>query len=217
MPIQAMAFLNVRALAQQTEAQSELTSLCETAGVDRAALLAEVGSSPDLFAQVMESDGSADPHPATTATAAQLRKSAGFRELVADKMSLGADAAMEMGNLYTAALPAWLAAGMEEAAARGIELAGETLLAIAYGSGDAAEALPLVVAPGWRAMAEKIAFSRALEGPRDLAQRDYESLHDRGVLDGDYRPSGLFFISRVGDRYEASFQDLGVEYYDYAP
>ena len=63
-----------------------------------------------------------------------------FGALVAAKMSLGAEPMKDIGNVYCAALPAWMAAGLEDAYQRGVDLAGRKLLAVGYGSGDAAEA-----------------------------------------------------------------------------
>jgi len=57
---------------------------------------------------------------------------------------------------------------------------------------------------------------RALERAVDLTQEQYEALHDGHAVAGlDYAPRDEFRITRVGDKYEQSFQDLGVEYYEY--
>jgi hydroxymethylglutaryl-CoA synthase len=145
-----------------------------------------------------------------------VRKSAVFRDLIKHKMSRGADRAMDLGNLYTAALPGWLAAGFEEAAESNLELANETLLAVGYGSGDAAEAIPLHVVPGWQAQANRIRFRSALANPVDLSREQYEALHDgREIPNLSYQPRDEFIIARIGEVNEPAFQDLGIEYYEY--
>ena len=53
----------------------------------------------------------------------------------------------DIGNVYCAALPAWMAAGIEDAYVRGVDLTDGKILAVGYGSGDAAEAIPMTVAP----------------------------------------------------------------------
>jgi hydroxymethylglutaryl-CoA synthase len=213
MPIRAMAALYVRALARSPTRRAEVEALCEQADVSADALLRECAEEPDLFAGV-EKGSDADPHPVTAAVASVLRKTEAFRDLVADKLGLGAERAMHLGNLYTAALPAWLAAGLEEAAAQGVELASERLLAIGYGSGDAAEALTLYVSPEWRDAAAKIGIAEALQHPSVLTREQYEALHDRNDASSIAPPvAERFVITRVGDRHEATFQDLGVEYY----
>ena len=137
-----------------------------------------------------------------------IAESEAFKQFAACKLDLGTDAAMDFGNLYTAALPAWLAAGFADALARGEELAGQTMLAIGYGSGDAAEAWPLEVVDGWQRQAARIGIDRALAGAHDLTREQYERLHDEGELSLMAEPSGFFAIERVGQRHEPAFQDL---------
>lgn len=216
MPIQAMSFLYVRGLARSERHEEELRLLCEEAGVDMAVVLTETASNPDLYARVLEGQADKDPYEATSAVAAVLRKRAGFRELLERKMGLGSEGARDLGNLYSAALPAWIAAGFEEAAQSGSELAGSPMVMVGYGSGDAAEAIPMEPVPGWESAAGRIGFSRALEGAIDLTREQYEALHDgRTVPALEYEPRDEFAILRVGETYEQSFQDLGVEYYGY--
>jgi hydroxymethylglutaryl-CoA synthase len=54
-----------------------------------------------------------------------------------------------------------------------------------------------------------------LAAPIELDQSQYEAIHDGRKMELAYDPSREFRISRVGKRYDAAFQDLGVEYYDY--
>jgi hydroxymethylglutaryl-CoA synthase len=89
------------------------------------------------------------------------------------------------------------------------------MIAIGYGSGDAAEAWPIRAVPGWAAAAERIQIKRAIDGAIDLTQHQYEALHDGREFALDYVPRDEFVISHVGERYEPAFQDLGVEYYKY--
>ncbi|HEY8945977.1 MAG TPA: hypothetical protein VIM73_17030, partial [Polyangiaceae bacterium] len=159
-----------------------------------------------------------DPYVATSAAASALRKRPSFRELLAEKMSLGSEAVGALGNLYSAALPAWIAAGLEEGAERKLDLARANMVAVGYGSGDAAEAIPISPVDGWERAALRIRAKRALDTAIDLTKEQYESLHDHRELIGvDYTPRDQFVISRVGTAYEAHFQDLGVEYYEYVP
>jgi hydroxymethylglutaryl-CoA synthase len=218
MPVQAMSFLYVRGLVRSDHHDDELKSLCEEAGVTQEQLLEETRTSPDLYQSVLDGHEPDDPYPATSQVAACVRRRASFRELLQEKMSMGADWMRDLGNLYTAALPAWIAAGFEQASESGLELTGAPMVAVGYGSGDAAEAIPMTAVEGWQGPARRIGFCRALDNAIDLNRQQYEALHDGAQPEGlDYSPRDEFRITRVGERYEQGFQDLGVEYYEYVP
>ena len=131
-------------------------------------------------------------------------------------MSLGSKTVIHLGNLYTGALPSWLAAGFEEAAQNKLEITGAPMVAVGYGSGDAAEAIPIYPVKGWEIAAQRIGLAKALENPIDLTRPQYEALHDGHTIpDINYSPHQEFIISHVGEQYEKGFQDLGVEYYKF--
>ncbi len=215
MPLQALAFVCVRALAADPARRGELDVVCGHAGVEVTDVLSETFCDPDLFETLLVEGEPMEAFPATRAAAGILRKSDAFRHLVADKLRLGSETVRELGNLYTASLPAWMAAGLEEAANRRVDLSGRTIVAVGYGSGDAAEALPMRVADGWELAARRIGARAALADAVALGREEYEALHDHRTGVPDAPPSG-FFISRTGERHDAGFQDLGVEYYEHA-
>ncbi len=210
-----MSFLYTRGLARGDHHHDDLRRLCQSAGVSFDAVLAETESAPDLYAPILRRGLPPNPYEATSAVASILRKEPAFNELLAQKMALGSEWVKDLGNLYSAALPAWLAAGLEEAVTRGVALSGEPMVAVGYGSGDAAEAIPVRTVPNWEAAAARIGFREALANPIDLSQQQYEAVHDGREAELHYQPEREFRISRVGRQYEPAFQDLGVEYYDY--
>ena len=217
MPVQAMSFLYVRGLARGDHHQDELRALCEEAGVSAEDVQKEALSHPDLYAKVAEHGASvADPYKASSAVASVLRKKPFFRDILGRKMTLGAGTMRELGNLYSAALPTWIAAGFEQAAEDSVPLTDRPMVAVGYGSGDAAEALPIRAVEGWEEAALRIKVKDSLTHAIDLTREQYEAMHDGRVVPGlDYAPHDEFVISRVGNCYDAAFQDLGVEYYDY--
>ncbi len=179
-------------------------------GVDD--LIAEMNSRPDVLQLVKDDNIDADAYPLSMRVLREFRAGPDF-DLVRSKMSLGAEAMKEVGNIYCAALPAWLAAGMEDALDRELELAGRNVLAVGYGSGDAAEALPMTVCDDWAEAASKIGFGAALGSYQDLDRDQYESLHDTGEAAGlDAPPSG-FVVDFVGNNTNPNFSDEGIEYY----
>lgn len=219
MPLQALAFIYARALARSSQPDAEFQALCEQAGVPAEGVIDECRHKPDLFGEFIRRGASADaaqePHPLTTKLSGVVRKSPAFQTLLATRVNLGTDWAMELGNLYTAALPAWIAAGFEQALEHGVEWTNARLYAIGYGSGDASEAIPLKVVPGWREAAGKIGFREALAASSDLSRQEYEALHDGHPVELACPPRDQFVIARTGSTYEASFQDLGIDYYDF--
>ena len=215
MPVSAMSFLYVRGLARSDHHQEELQAVCDAADVKMEDVIAETKTSPDLYARVLEGNAEVDPYPATSKAAGSLRRMPEFRDLLSKKMGLGGELVKDLGNLYSAALPAWMAAGLEEASSSDVELAGSPMVMVGYGSGDAAEAIPMTAVPGWQQAARKIGFASALQGARDLTRVQYEALHDGVAEKSDFEPKNEFAILKVGDKYESSFQDLAVEYYGF--
>jgi hydroxymethylglutaryl-CoA synthase len=199
------------------EDRAELASYCYEAGIEPEAVLAEMASTPEIVGLAHPERLSFEIYPLTMAVFRIFRASRRYRREILDKLALGSDTMLDLGNLYTAALPAWLAAGFEQALEEGRELAGEELLTLGYGSGDAAEVIPFFVTETWREATRAIGFARAMEFAIDLDREQYEALHDgRRVIGLDYEPNDEFVIEKVGDSDDRHFQDIGIEYYRYA-
>jgi hydroxymethylglutaryl-CoA synthase len=176
-------------------------------------LIAEMNSTPDILQLVRDGTIDEDAYPLCVKLLREFRASTEFSALIASKMSLGSEVMKEIGNVYCAALPAWIAAGIEDAFLRRMDLAGGKVLAVGYGSGDAAEAIPMTIVPGWEAAAAKIGFEAALEGHQDLSQAQYESLHDTGDAKGLHDPDEGFVIDSIGTSTNPNLSDEGIEYY----
>ncbi len=217
MPVAAWTIGYLFALGADGGAEhQELARYATAAGVDFQLLLAEMATSPDLLGRALTGDLVEEPFPLTAQLVKALRETDTYRAVVEDKMRLGAAVMAELGNLYSAALPGWVAAGLEEAAAGGATLDGKDLLLIGYGSGDASEALPARVVPGWQDAARKANLQGALANAVDLGREQYEALHDGRVATGipPLTHTG-FVVDRIGSQDTADFQDYGVEYYRY--
>ena len=200
----------------KSEDRAELASYCYQAGVDVPGLMAEMTSKPEVSALANPEQLSYEAYPMAMAVLRIFRASRHFRKEILDKLRLGSDTMLDLGNLYTAALPAWMAAGVEQALDEDSLAAGEEVLTLGYGSGDAAEVIPFFMAETWREAAAKIQFADAMEMTLDLNQQQYEALHDgRRVRDLDYVASNEFVIERVGQSDERHFADVGIEYYRY--
>ncbi len=206
-----MSYLLALALGNEAD-KAELAGYAEEAGIDAEELAGELAREPDVYALVEQQNLGAELYPLATQTARIFRATPRFAELMT---TLGSRGMQEVGNLYTASLPAWMAAGFEEAAASGLALEGGRILTLGYGSGGGAGAIPMRVVPGWQEAARRIGFQAALGAPVDLDEAGYQALHDGAPFGGD-QPSddSVFYIARIGRR-EEHFDDSGIEYYRY--
>jgi hydroxymethylglutaryl-CoA synthase len=219
MPVNGMTSMYVWGLAESEAGQRELRALADQARVSFDDVLSEIRNSTDLYQGAVDQGIDADPYPNASAVLKAARSSPALKAILRDKMALGSDKMRDLGNLYTAALPAWLAAGFEDALQQGLEVAGQTWLAVGYGSGDAAEAIPLEVVPGWQEAAAKIGVDRALAFFVPLTREQYESRHDGQPIEIPYEPRGEFVVERVGKCLSGagSCEDVGIEYYKFVP
>lgn len=215
MPETSFAMSYMFALGRDDHGRGILEEQCAEIGMSFDDLLAEMSSTPDVLDLVRNGKIDEDVYPLCVQLLREFRKSPEFAALVASKMSLGSDIMKEIGNVYCAALPAWMAAGMEDAARRGVDLTGGKVLAVGYGSGDAAEAIPMQVVPGWESAAIKIGFEEALEAPQNLTRAQYESLHDSGTAEGLRDPDDGFVIDAIGTNMNPELSDEGIEFYRY--
>ena len=198
------------------EDRAELASYCYETGVDPDDLCEEMLGKPAVATLADAENLNLEAYPLTMAVLRSFRASRHYRREILDKLALGSDTMLDLGNLYTAALPAWLAAGFEQALDENSLRAGEEVLTLGYGSGDAAEVIPFFMADDWRESASKIAFADAMSLSVDLSMDQYHALHDGKHVAGlDYVPRNEFVIDRVGQSNDRHFTDLGIEYYRY--
>jgi hydroxymethylglutaryl-CoA synthase len=197
--------------------KAELASYCYEAGIEPKMLEAEMLSKPEVASLATPESLQFEAYPLTMAVLRVFRASRHYRREILDKLALGSDTMLDLGNLYTAALPAWMAAGFEQAADENSLSVGEEVLTLGYGSGDAAEVIPFFIADGWREATAAIGFGDAMQLAIDLNQEQYIALHDGQHAHGlDYIPNNEFVIDRVGQSDARHFSDLGIEYYRYA-
>ena len=217
MPETGWAVAYLFALSQgNAEDRAELASYCYEAGIDVAQLRTEMLSQPEIASLAHPERLQYEAYPLTMAVLRIFRASRHYRREILDKLALGSDTMLDLGNLYTAALPAWMAAGLEQALDEGSLSSGEEVLTLGYGSGDAAEVIPFFIADGWRDATRAIGFGKAMQFAVDLNETQYIALHDgRRVHDLDYVPTNEFIIDHVGQVDERHFTDLGIEFYRY--
>ncbi len=214
MPMNSFAMSYLFGLANNTASdRAELEAHCRQVNLDPDAVIAEMRSKPEVLQLVKDGNIDDDVYPLSIRLLKEFRNSAVFKELVLSKMSLGSESMKDIGNVYCAALPAWIAAGLEEAAKTGKDLTNRNILAVGYGSGDAAEAIPACLVKGWETAALKIGFKEALESSQTLTKLQYASLHDTGLAQDLMEPENGFVIESVGQSSNPNFSDEVSEYY----
>lgn len=216
MPLNALAFIYLCALAHDgADSRAELAGYCDTARLKYDDVLAEMLATPDLLALATSGELERDPWPLTMRLMREFRVLPAYRKLIAEKMQLGAAPMRELGNIYSASLPAWIAAGLEEAQQTDVDLTGQELLAVGYGSGDAAEAIPMRVAAGWSAAAGQIGFAEAMRPAVNLGHEQYRQLHDGSGGPQPLPARDEFLIERTGTSTAPEYADEGIDYYRY--
>ena len=218
MPETGFAVAYLFALAKgNVNDQAEFKSYCYEAGIDPIKATEEIKTySPDLKELANPIDLSKDAYPLTMGIFRIFRESRHYRREILDKMSLGSDTMLDLGNLYTAALPAWIGAGLEQALEEKIDLTNSEILTFGYGSGDAAEVIPFKVSEEWQTAAKNIHFSDAMNFTIDLNEKQYFDLHEgKSSKSLDYKIKNEFVIESVGETDEKNYQDIGIEYHRY--
>jgi hydroxymethylglutaryl-CoA synthase len=217
MPETGWAISYLFALGAGSEAGSaELAGYCSDAGVDPQALLEEMRAKPQVASLADPERLNVEAYPLTMAVLRIFRGSPAYKTEVLDKLGLGSETMIDLGNLYTAALPAWMAAGFEQALTENLLSVGEEILTLGYGSGDAAEVIPFFMADGWREATAAMGFGDIMKHAVDLDFDQYVALHSgRRAPNLEYIPVNEFVIDRVGQSDDRHFADLGIEYYRY--
>ena len=218
MSANALGIIYMLAMADNDKYCGQIRRLCESGEVPLAELVGEATALVDLAGLVSAGDLVADGHPCANKLLRAFRDTPEHAAVVGGKTTMGQDAMMEVGNIYSAALPAWIAAGLEQAQLDNVDLAGKAVLAIGYGSGDAADSLPLRVVPGWENAARRIGFASALAQPVDLTQEQYETLHDgvAGWSVNSPERCKQFVIESTGEvspTVKDRLCDVGLDYY----
>lgn len=197
--------------------EAALAAACAKADVSIDALREELeidttGLASSARHGVSRHGGEHDPLARTNAVAKALGADPLLAEVLAASKA-GRAAVRQLGNLYTASLPAWIAAALADAAEQDLPWDDRHLTLVGYGSGDAAEVWSGRVVPGWREAASRIDFERVLAGAIDLSIDDYAALHDRRAPARPLPVTTPFAAAGRGATYDRAWQDLGIAHY----
>ncbi len=216
MPINAFSISYLYALANGDENDNqELDDLIAQADVSEGEIKKELQEKPDLMS-FLQTNINKDLFPQTNMALKLIHQIKPFKDRVLSKLKLGNELTKELGNIYSGSIFAWLAAGIEDSMKNGKTLNGQEALLIGYGSGDAAEVIPISFTQNCCENERNIKYSAAFIEPVNLDHNQYIELRTNKVLEGaGAKKSKGFIISKIGTQESTDFQDAGIEYYEY--
>ena len=216
MPMNAFSISYLYALANGDEDDhQEFYDLLAQANIQPEEIKKELKERPDLVT-FLQTDINKELFPKTNKALKSLNRIKPFKDKVLSKIKLGNELTKEMGNIYSGSIFAWLAAGIEDSIKNGKDLNGKDGLLIGYGSGDAAEVIPISFTQDCCDKESNIKYSSAFSEPVNLNHKQYIKLRTNKILEGvESRKSKGFVVSKVGKEESTDFQDAGIEYYEY--
>ena len=216
MPMNAFSISYLYALANGDEDDhQEFYDLLDQANIQPEEIKKELKERPDLVT-FLQTDINKELFPKTNKALKSLNRIKPFKDKVLSKIKLGNELTKEMGNIYSGSIFAWLAAGIEDSMKNGKDLNGKDGLLIGYGSGDAAEVIPISFTQDCCDKESNIKYSSAFSEPVNLNHKQYIKLRTNKILEGiESRKSKGFVVSKVGKEESTDFQDAGIEYYEY--
>lgn len=216
MPITAFSIVYLHALAHgNKDDKKELEGYALASDIDYEELLNELINRINV-SEFSKNDVNADFLPLSNKVIKAIKKNGEFQKSVLAKIEFGSTLTMEMGNIYSGSVFGWLAAGIEDAVRKGIDWSNEEALLFGYGSGDAAEVIPLIFTNDWQEISTKINFSNAFKDQYDLSHQQYLTLRTEKTTNGiNFQLRNQFIVKRIGTEERDDFQDAGIEYYEY--
>ena len=105
--------------------RAELAEYCKAADLDTQGVVDEIHSAPDLMSKTAMEILDREPFPLCNKLLRNFRTHQAYQTEVQDKIRLGIGLMGEIGNTYAAALPAWIAAGLEQAYTERLDIGGK--------------------------------------------------------------------------------------------
>ena len=216
MPITAFSIVYLHALAHgNKDDKEELEGYAFASNISFKELLNELINRPDV-SEFPHKDLNADFLPLSNKVIKKIKDDDQFQNNVLTKIEYGSLLTMEMGNIYSGSVFGWLAAGMEDAISRGIDWSNKEALLFGYGSGDAAEVIPLIFTNDWKETSIKTNFTNAFKDQYNLSHQQYLTLRTEKTTNGiDYQLRNQFIVKKIGTEERDDFQDAGIEYYEF--
>ncbi|MDB9786810.1 hypothetical protein OAB57_01780 [Bacteriovoracaceae bacterium] len=218
MPRLALGLIYVEGILRNEELKSQAQIEFVLTDEEIQSTLQEIDTRGSVFSKVTKHNINDELYPCLNRMYHKIKNFLPLKNLLRQKMLLGEKYVSEMGNLYSASLPAWMGAAFYEASrSNNTELTDEKLLLVGYGSGDASESFEIIISPEWKEAASKINIDHVLGNYYNLSKEQYHKLHDDRVCPGDVSAyeNECFVVDEIGTDDDSEFQDIGIEYYSY--
>ncbi|MBT5216059.1 MAG: hydroxymethylglutaryl-CoA synthase [Gammaproteobacteria bacterium] len=216
MPITAFSIVYLHALAHgNKDDKKELEGYALVSNVNFEELISELINRVNV-SEFAHNDVNSDFLPLSNRVIKTIKENDQFQNNVLAKIEFGSSLTMEMGNIYSGSVFGWLAAGIEDAINKDIDWSNKEVLLFGYGSGDAAEVIPLIFTNDWKEASTKTSFSNAFKDQYNLSHQQYLTLRTEKTTNGiDFKLKNQFIVKRIGTEERDDFQDAGIEYYEY--
>jgi len=217
MPITAFTIVYLNALSEgNRDDLNELLNYAKSADVVFDELLSELNKRPNISDYPLSNNIHHEPLPLAHKVSKVCHKNKDFQTKVLNKLNFGDSLTREMGNIYSGSVFGWFAAGLDDAMSQEVDWTNQEGLLFGYGSGDAAEVIPIRFVENWKEAAFKTKFSNAFLDSYDLSEEEYRSLRTQKKLNGiDHKLKNQFIVKKIGTEERHDFQDAGIEYYQY--
>lgn len=126
-----------------------------------------------------------------------VAESIDYQRFVVEKLEKAQRASSEIGNVYTASIFVALMSSLESDRLENVDLTGQKIGFVAYGSGSKAKVFEAEVQPGWR---EKVAGFRLFEKLTDrraVSYDEYEALHTGRQATSFWEGEGRFALKFI--------------------
>lgn len=140
----------------------------------------------------------------------QLNKSDEYQQLVKEKIHPSEIASAKIGNIYTGSIFLGLLSGLSYWALENMQVAGETIGFIAYGSGSKSKVFEGAIESGWKQMVEKAALFSKLEQTTPISFDEYLQLYRKKMKASKIPPKKEFVLDRIENEHPNL---LGARYY----
>lgn len=141
-----------------------------------------------------------------------LAASLEYKELVAQKITPSEIASGEVGNIYTGSIFLGLASTLTQFLDQNMEVAGQKMGFIAYGSGSKSKVFEGTICEDWKKQTAQIQLNEKLNNRTEIDFDTYEKMHQKKLKTNILNPKNQFYLKKIENELPNL---LGARYYDY--